>query len=81
MSLRDSLQQTLRRFSGEMLPDAFENAGHRIDRLRKHLDNLNCSLAEKALPEDRKARVSELSLDHKARQAGQKAPKKNRENI
>lgn len=59
MSLRDSIQQTL----------------------RKHFDNLNCALAERALPEERKARVSELSLNRKARQAGQKVPKKIRENI
>jgi len=73
MSLRDSLQQTFRRLSGELLPEALENAGHRIAGLRKRLDHLNCSLAERALPADRKSRVSELSLDRKARKAGQKA--------
>ncbi|MDL0430107.1 hypothetical protein QPM17_03165 [Marinobacter sp. TBZ242] len=74
MSLRDSLQQTFRRISGEVLPGVLENAGHRIEDFRKRLDHLNCSLAERALPEDRKSRVSELSLHRKARQAGQKAP-------
>ncbi|MBE94462.1 hypothetical protein [Marinobacter sp.] len=73
MSLKDSLQQTFRRLSGELLPEALESAGHRIAGLRKRLDHLNCSLAERALPADRKSRVSELSLDHKAKQAGQKA--------
>lgn len=73
MSLRDSLQLTFRRLSGELLPEALENAGHRIASLRKRLDHLNCSLAERALPADRKSRVNELSLDHKARKAGQKA--------
>ncbi len=81
MSLRDSLQQTFRRLSGDILPGALENAGHRIGDLRKRLDSLNCSLAERALPADRKSRVSELSLDRKARQAGQKAPRKIREKI
>jgi hypothetical protein len=73
MSLRDSLQQTFRRFSGDILPGALESAGHRIEHLRKRLDHLNCSLAERALPADRKSRVSELSLNRKARKAGQKA--------
>ena len=73
MSLRDSLQLTFRRLSGELLPEALENAGHRIASLRKRLDHLNCSLAERALPADRKSRVNGLSLDHKARKAGQKA--------
>ena len=73
MSLRDSLQLTFRRLSGELLPEALENAGHRIASLRKRLDHLNCSLAERALPADRKSRVNELSLEHKARKAGQKA--------
>lgn len=73
MSLRESLQHTFRRFSGEIFPEALENASHRIEHLRKRLDHLNCSLAERALPADRKSRVSELSLDRKARKAGQKA--------
>ena len=50
MSLRDSLQLTFRRLSGELLPEALENAGHRIASLRKRLDHLNCSLADRALP-------------------------------
>jgi len=81
MSLRDSLQQTYRRLSGELLPGALENAGQRINDFRKRLDHLNCSLAERALPADRKLRVSELSLNRKAKQAGQKAPRKIQEKI
>ena len=75
MALKDLLQQTFHQFSGDVLPGALENAAHRIDHLRKRLDHLNCSLAERALPEDRKLRVSELSLNRKARKAGQKAPR------
>lgn len=40
----------------------------------RRMDQVNCSLAEKALPGDRKLRVSELSLQRKARDAGQKGP-------
>ncbi len=46
-----------------------------IERIRKRLDHLNCSLAERALPEDRKRRVSELALSRKAKRAGQKGVK------
>ncbi|MFN2360496.1 MAG: hypothetical protein ABR522_05385 [Marinobacter sp.] len=58
MALKDSLQHTFRRLSED---------------LGKRLEHLNCSLAERALPEDRKPRVSEISLHRKARQAGQKS--------
>ncbi|MEX2473578.1 hypothetical protein [Marinobacter sp.] len=47
----------------------------KLEALRLRLDVFNCSLAEKALPGDRKLRVSELSLQKKARDAGQKAEK------
>ncbi|HKK56436.1 hypothetical protein [Marinobacter sp.] len=36
------------------------------------MDELNRSLAERALPDSRKRRVSELSLEDKALKAGQK---------
>lgn len=78
MSFRESLQRTFRRLSGA---GALENAGRRIGELGRRLDDLNCSLAERALPEDRKSRVSELSLNRKARLAGQKVPKKIPEKI
>ncbi len=75
MSLRDSLQERLRRLSEDVLPGALDDVGDRIERFRKRLDYLNCSLAERALPEDRKPRVKELTLGRKARQAGQKSTK------
>lgn len=43
----------------------------RVEQLQHHLDDLNQSLAQRAVPVDRKARVGRLSLDTKARQAGQ----------
>lgn len=61
MSLIKSLQVKLRRFSEELIPQA-----------RKRLDHLNRSLAEQALPEERRRRVSELTLGRKAKKAGQK---------
>lgn len=72
MSLKDLLQERVRRFSEDMLPEAGGGLGQRIERLRKRLDHLNCSLAERVLPEDRKIRVRELTLGRKAKQAGQK---------
>lgn len=75
MSLKDSFQFTFRRLSEEVLPAALAGAGQKIEEVRKRLDHLNCSLAERALPDDRKPRVSELSLRRKATQAGQKVAK------
>ena len=46
----------------------------KVTAIRRRLDQVNCSLADKALPGDRKLRVSELSLRQKARDAGQGAP-------
>ncbi|MDK8463900.1 hypothetical protein [Marinobacter sp. SS13-12] len=75
MSLKDSLQERFRRFSEEALPGALGDVGEKIEHFRKRLDHLNCSLAERALPEDRKPRVRELSLSRKAERAGQKVVK------
>jgi hypothetical protein len=46
----------------------------RLETFRRRLDQVNRSLAEKALPGDRKFRVSELSLRKKAQDAGQNGP-------
>ncbi|MBL3554878.1 MULTISPECIES: hypothetical protein [Marinobacter] len=75
MSLKDSLQKRFRRFSEDVLPEALNDMGRSIERVRKRLDHLNCSLAERALPEDRKRRVSELALSRKAKKAAQKSIK------
>jgi hypothetical protein len=44
----------------------------RLAALIKRLDDFNCSLAERALPDSRRRKVSELSLQDKALKAGQK---------
>ncbi len=75
MSLKNSLQARFRRFSEDVLPGALDGVGEKIEHLKKRLDHLNCSLAERALPENRKPRVRELSLSRKAKQAGQKVVK------
>lgn len=75
MSLKDSLQEGFRWLSEDVLPAAIGDVGEKIERFRKRLDHLNCSLAERALPEDRRLRVRELSLGRKAKQAGQKSVK------
>lgn len=73
MTLKDSLLKSVSRLTGEILPAAVESAGHSLESLRKRLDGINRSLADRALPDDRKVRVSELSLSRKAERAGQKA--------
>ncbi|KAA1174752.1 hypothetical protein FWJ25_05015 [Marinobacter salinexigens] len=67
MKLIDVFQGRLERVSEEVLPQLQEAW---VD-LRKRLDGLNCSLANKAVPETRRSRVSELSLQEKAEKAGQ----------
>lgn len=73
MTLKDSLLKGVSRLTGEILPAAVESAGHSLENMRKRLDGINRSLADRALPDDRKVRVSELSLSQKAEKAGQKA--------
>lgn len=75
MLLKDSLQEKLRRFAEDVLPKTLDDVRQTIELLRKRLDHLNCSLAERALPENRKRRVSELALSRKAKKAGQKSIK------
>ncbi|WP_417530314.1 hypothetical protein [Marinobacter lipolyticus] len=74
MSLKDSLRRGVSRVSNELVPAAVRAAGEKVEEFRQRLDHLNRTLAERALPGDRKARVSELSLRRKARDAGQKDP-------
>ena len=49
-----------------------QQSRRRLKALIKRMDELNRSLAERALPDSRKRRVSELSLEDKALKAGQK---------
>lgn len=70
MALKDSLRNRLEKLTDDVVPQLLESWGD----LQKRLDDLNCSLANRAVPKDRRSRVSELSLQEKAQQAGQNRP-------
>lgn len=57
-----------------------QEAGRRLAALIKRLDGFNCSLAEQALPDSRRQKVSELSLQDKALKAGQKPSEETSQN-
>lgn len=67
MSLKDSLRGRLEKLADEVIPQLLGTWGD----VQKRLDDLNCSLANRAVPECRRSRVSELALRRKAEQAGQ----------
>lgn len=75
MTLKDSIWLGISRISNGWLPAARENADRKLMGLRERLDEINCSLASKALPEDRRSRVSEMALHHKASLAGRRGGK------
>jgi len=70
MALKDSLKLRFEKLADDVVPQLLDSWGD----LQKRLDDLNCSLANRAVPEDRRSRVSELSLQEKAQQAGQDRP-------
>ncbi|SFM80965.1 hypothetical protein [Marinobacter pelagius] len=76
MSLKDRLQGRLEKLADDVVPLAMQG----LEDVRRRIDELNCSLASRSIPDDRRSRVSELSLRQKAEQAGQrlveKGPKK-----
>jgi hypothetical protein len=53
-----------------------QETGRRLRALISRMDEFNRSLAERALPNSRRRKVSELSLEDKALKAGQRAVKK-----
>ncbi|MBU2955220.1 hypothetical protein [Marinobacter sp. F3R08] len=67
MAFKDSLRLRYERLADDVVPQLLESWG----KLQKRFDDLNCSLANRAVPEERRSRVSELSLQEKAYQAGQ----------
>lgn len=69
MSLKESLQGKLIKITDDVLPHLQES----LADIRKRLDNLNSSLASRAIPEQRRSRVQELAIQEKAQQAGQGA--------
>ncbi|MCD1648096.1 hypothetical protein [Marinobacter adhaerens] len=70
MALKDTLRLRFEKLADDVVPQLLDSWGD----LQKRLDDLNCSLANRAVPEDRRSRVSELSLQEKAQQAGQDRP-------
>ena len=70
MDLKNSLRLKIEKLADGVVPRVLD----RWDGLQKRLDDLNCSLANRAVPEDRRSRVSELSLQDKAQRAGQDRP-------
>ncbi len=67
---RSALKLRFEKLADDVVPQLLDSWGD----LQKRLDDLNCSLANRAVPEDRRSRVSELSLQEKAQQAGQDRP-------
>lgn len=61
----------LLRLSGLLGPGVRGLLEDRVERLQARLDEWNQSLAEHAVPVDRKHRVGRMALDSKARHAGQ----------
>lgn len=72
MSLKDSVVAGVRRVSEDLIPNMKASVGERIAELRTRVDEINCSLASKALPEGRRERVRNMVLDQKAALAAQK---------
>ncbi|MDO3720266.1 hypothetical protein QVZ43_00955 [Marinobacter sp. chi1] len=70
MTLKESIADRYGRIAGDLLPKLKDT----WTDMRKWLDDVNCSLANQAVPEKRRSRVSELSLSRKAREAGQGKP-------
>ncbi|MCG7199179.1 hypothetical protein MD273_05480 [Marinobacter pelagius] len=72
MSWKDRLQGRLERLADDVVPRAMQG----WEDVRRRLDELNSSLASRSIPDDRRSRVSELSLRQKAEQAGQRMVEK-----
>lgn len=71
MPLKDSLGKLIR-IPAELAPQLVEAADHSVEEVRERLARFNSVLAEKALPDDRRKRVNEMSLHDKAVRAGQR---------
>lgn len=75
MGLKDVINRNLDRLTTEIIPTLKKVAVEQLTQVRAKLDHFNRSLADKALPEERKKRVGHISLETKAKEAGQdKAP-------
>lgn len=75
MSFKNALKGRFDKLTEEVMPPLVSS----WKEIQRRLDELNCSLANRSIPEGRRSRVSELSLQEKAEQAGQgRAPDKRR---
>lgn len=75
MSFKDSLKGRFDKLTEDIMPPLVSS----WKEVQRRLDELNCSLANRSVPEGRRAKVSELSLQEKAQQAGQgRAPARKR---
>lgn len=72
MSFTESVVSGVRRLSEEIAPGVAGALGERVSKLRTRFDELNRSLASKALPECRRERVKNLVLEQKAAVASQR---------
>jgi hypothetical protein len=68
MSLKGVLQGKLGKVTDMIVPRLFST----WDDVQQRLDDINCSLATRAIPESRRSVVSGLNLQQKAGKAGQK---------
>lgn len=71
MSLKDSMSGRFGRLTRNAGPVLRGLVGQQVVRFRSRLDAFNQSLADRALPEDRKKMVGRLALAQKARVAKQ----------
>lgn len=69
MSLKDDLVLRIEKVAGRLTPYLDESWRD----VQARLDRINQSLADQAIPAERKARVSELALRNKGERAGQKS--------
>lgn len=65
--IQSERQGRVERLTGDLIP----RLTARLSEWRSRLNELNVSLASRAIPDERRARVSELSLREKAARAGQ----------
>ncbi|MDX1754724.1 MAG: hypothetical protein R3175_01535 [Marinobacter sp.] len=72
MSLKEAVLSKVRHMSEDVVPGVKAALDERVERLRERIDEINCSLASKALPESRRERVRNLLLEKKAAVASQK---------
>ncbi|MDC0663859.1 hypothetical protein [Marinobacter sp. SS21] len=72
MSLKETVLGNVRRLSEEVVPGILTAVDERVGQLKERIDEINCSLASRALPAARRERVKTLLLEQKAAVASQK---------